>query len=144
MMKISEQDVRLYNMIMDVPLPASHPRYKVQKQFFEFQKEYPLLKVETADLYNNGGYVSIHFDKDEFNVLCDMDDMTIEFAILIDYEEASFETIDKIPFNWDTLRSRLNDMQLVAPWTETFDNEDTEELARAKTIEHLNKKWNSK
>ena len=131
-------------MIMDIPLKADHPRYKTQKNFFEFQKEYPTLKVETADLYNDGGYVSIHFDKDEFVVLCDTDEKTMEFSILVDYESAEFEIIETVAFDWDLLKSRLNDMLTLSPWTETFIDEPSENEARKKAIEFLRKRWKTK
>ncbi len=144
-MKISEKDKKMFNIIFDVPLDASHPRYKLQKRFFEFAEEYPQIKVETADLYNDGDCVSIHFDNDEFIVLCAMDSKEIEISILLDYEEATFNVIETIPFSWESLRSRLNDLITVSPWTITFDDgtSGVNEI-REKATQFLKQRWKQK
>lgn len=144
-MKISEKDKKMFNMIFDIPLDASHPRYKLQKRFFEFAEEYPQVKIETADLYNDGDCVSIHFDNDEFVLLCTMDSKEIEISILLDYEEVTFNVIETIPFSWESLRSRLNDLITVAPWTITFDDgtSGVNEI-REKATQFLKQRWKQK
>jgi hypothetical protein len=142
--KVSDNDIKMFKMIFDIPLDAKHPRYKLQKLFFEFAKEYPQVKVETADLYNDGGCIGIHFEGDEFIVLCDMDDKTIESSILVDYENASFNVIEMIPFSWDSLKTRLNDMISITPWTQTFEDCEDVDEARQKAVNYLKEKWKTK
>jgi len=139
--KISEQDIRMFNMIFDIPLKADHPKHELQKQFNEFAKAYPEVDIETNDFYNNGGCVGIHFSNDEFIVICDMDDMTIETSILTDYENCLFDVVETIPFNWESLKLRLNDLIAIAPWTETFNDSDNENEARGKAVNYLKDKW---
>jgi hypothetical protein len=133
---------KFFDMIFDVPLESTHPKYKLQKQFNDFAKDYPELEFETNDFYNNGCYAGIHFKNDEFIVLCDMDDMTIETSILTDYENCLFDVVETIPFSWESLKSRLNDLVAIAPWTQTFMDSETEQEARTKTIKYLKDKWN--
>ncbi len=140
--KVSDSDIRMFNMIFDIPLHPAHPRYKLQKQFFELKEEFPTLSVETSDFYNDGGYASVHFDNDEFVVLCNMDEMTMDFDILIDYEQITFQTIETVPFSWESLKLRLKDMLAISPWTETFIDSETAQEARSKAVKCLKDKWN--
>ena len=144
--KISDNDIKMIKMIFDIPLDAKHPRYKLQKQFFEFAKEYPQVKIETADLYNDGDCIGIHFEGEEFTVLCLMDTKEIEIGILTNYEESLFDVIETIPFTWESLRSRLDDLVKIAPWTMNFDDDSSSTIdeTREKVTQYLKQKWKTK
>lgn len=139
--RITEKDIRIYNMLMDIPLQVGHPRHELQKQFNLFATKYPEVEIETNDFYNDGGCVGIHFNDDEFIIVCDMDSMTIESSILTDYENCLFDILETIPFTWESLESRLNDMIAIAPWTETFADSDNVNEARGKASSYLKDKW---
>jgi len=140
--KVSDSDIRMFNMIFDIPLHPAHPRHELQKQFNLFATKYPEVEIETNDFYNDGGCVGIHFNDDEFIIVCDMDSMTIESSILTDYENCLFDILETIPFTWESLESRLNDMIAIAPWTETFIDSETAQEARSKAVKYLKDKWN--
>ena len=132
---------RILAMILDRPLNESHPRYKIQQEFISFAKAYPQLDLHMSDLYNDGGCVSFHFLNEEFIVVCDMDAKEIESSILVDYDDASFNVIETIPFNWESLKLRLNDMISITPWTEEFSESSSLGEAREKAIKYLKDKW---
>lgn len=131
-------------MMFDRPLKPDHPRYKIQKEFIEFSKGYPQLDLHMSDLYNDGGCVSFHFVDEEFIVVCDMDAMQIESSILVDYDDAAFNVIETIPFNWESLKLRLNDMLSVSPWTQEFNKYSDIDEAREKAIQYLKSRWKTK
>ncbi len=89
-------------------LDPEHPKYALQRMFNKFKETIPHnVEVETADFYNNGDNASIHFKDDSFIIVCDMKFLTIESAILVDYESAQFEEFEKINFDWEELRKRI-------------------------------------
>jgi len=135
---------RIIDMMFERALKKDHPRYQTQQDFIEFAQVYPEVNLHMSDLYNNGGCVSFHFANDEFIIVCDVDAMEIESSILVDYEGASFNVIETIPFNWESLKLRLNDMISIAPWTESFKNCKSVDEARQKATDYLKDKWKTK
>ncbi len=132
-LSLSSQDKKIYNMLFDVPLDESHPRYKMQQMLLSFATYFPRVKLETADFYNNGSIISFHFNNDAFIIVCDMDELTIETSILIDYEDARFEEIEeKIKFDWNELAIRLNILESLDDWQIVSNKQET--IATYKTL----------
>jgi hypothetical protein len=135
---------RILDMMFERKLKQDHPRYQIQKDFIDFVQAYPEVDLHMSDLYNNGGCVSLHLQNEEFIIVCDMDAMEIESSILLDYEDVSFNEIETIPFNWESLKLRLNDMLSITPWTRNFKNCKDVNEARKKATDYLRNKWKTK
>ena len=89
-------------------LSEDHPRYSLQQMFNKFKETIHYgVEVETADFYNQGYAASIHFKDDAFIIVCDMKALTIESAILVDYELPEYEEFETISFDWEELRKRV-------------------------------------
>lgn len=121
------------NYLLGRELEEGHPKYKLQQMFNLFKKTLPSgVQVETPDFYNNGYNASLHFKDDEFIIVCDMKNLTMESSILVDYDLPEFEVFEVTDFDWDELRRRA----------EIYNNNLKIQVllnSRSKAIEHIKK-----
>lgn len=127
---ITDNQRRVLEIILDIPLSKDHPKYKIQKMFLEFSEYFPAVDMETADLYNDGDIVSFHFHNDAFIVLCDITKMTIESSILQNYDDLDFKIFETINFSWSDLAKRLSLFATLTDWEDLYSQKQTIELIK--------------
>lgn len=129
-----QQAERIFQMIFDIPLSKDHPKYELQKIFYNYQSTVPHgVQISTTDFYNNGEIVSVHFKDDAFIISIDTDKNTMESAILSDYDNSLFETFEVTSFTWDKLTKRINLFDEYKDWSDTLSS-------RSKTIKVVKEK----
>jgi hypothetical protein len=134
---ITDNERRILEVILDIPLKEGHPKHKIQKMFLEFSEYFPAVDVETADLYNDGDIISFHFSNDAFVVLCNVTKMTIESSILENYDDLDFKTFETIDFSWSSLAKRLSLFATLTNWEDLYSQEETIKLIKERLEKEL-------